>query len=110
MREIFHREAGTSAQSQRICPSAKIPPYGGSMPFAKIPEVLAALRAGHMIVLVDDEDRENEGALVCAAHFVTPKKVNFMLREARGVLCAPFPEEACPRLDLYPQTTQNTAP
>jgi 3,4-dihydroxy 2-butanone 4-phosphate synthase / GTP cyclohydrolase II len=80
------------------------------MPFAKIPEVLAALRAGQMIVLVDDEDRENEGDLVCAAEFITPEKVNFMLREARGVLCAALAEEACTRLELYPQTPFNTAP
>ncbi len=57
------------------------------MSFAPIDEVLAALRRGKMVVLVDDEDRENEGDLVCSAEFVTPEIVNFMLREARGVLC-----------------------
>jgi 3,4-dihydroxy 2-butanone 4-phosphate synthase/GTP cyclohydrolase II len=79
-------------------------------PFAKIPDVIAALRAGQMIVLVDDEDRENEGDLVCAAEFVTPETVNFMLREARGVLCVAMTPEECDRLQLHPQAAHNTAP
>ncbi len=80
------------------------------MQFAPIEDVLAALRRGEMIVLVDDEDRENEGDLVCAAQFVTPSIVNFMLKEARGVLCVAMTPEDCQRLALYPQTAQNTAP
>jgi 3,4-dihydroxy 2-butanone 4-phosphate synthase/GTP cyclohydrolase II len=80
------------------------------LPFAPIPEVLAALRQGKMIVLVDDEDRENEGDLVCAIEHVTPEIVNFMLREARGVLCAALTPENCDRLQLYPQAANNTAP
>jgi 3,4-dihydroxy 2-butanone 4-phosphate synthase/GTP cyclohydrolase II len=79
-------------------------------PFAPIPTVLEALRDGKMIVLVDDEDRENEGDLVCAAEHVTPEVVNFMLREARGVLCAALTPENCDRLQLYPQAVNNTAP
>ncbi len=80
------------------------------MPFASIPEVLAALKAGRMIVLVDDESRENEGDLVCAAQFITAEQVNFMLREARGLLCAALNAETCDRLQLYPQAHENTAP
>jgi len=80
------------------------------MPFAAIPQVLEALRAGQMIVLVDDEDRENEGDLVCAAQFTTPQVVNFMLKEARGVLCVALTAEDCDRLGLTPQTSVNTAP
>jgi len=80
------------------------------MPFAPIPVVLQALRAGQMIVLVDDENRENEGDLVCAAQFITTEQVNFMLKEARGVLCAALAADICERLDLHPQTPQNTAP
>jgi 3,4-dihydroxy 2-butanone 4-phosphate synthase / GTP cyclohydrolase II len=80
------------------------------MPFAPIPDVLSALRAGRMIVLVDDEDRENEGDLVCAAEFITSELVNFMLREARGVLCAALSAEICDGLQLYPQVHTNTAP
>jgi 3,4-dihydroxy 2-butanone 4-phosphate synthase/GTP cyclohydrolase II len=80
------------------------------MPFAPIPEVLSALRAGRMIVLVDDEGRENEGDLVCAAEYITAEQVNFMLREARGVLCAALSAEVCDHLQLYPQALSNTAP
>lgn len=74
-----------------------------------IPEILEELRAGKMIVLVDDEHRENEGDLVCAAEHVTPAVVNFMLREARGVLCLALSGEICDRLDLAPQSAINTA-
>ena len=80
------------------------------MPFAPIPEVLKALREGRMIVLVDDENRENEGDLVCAAESITAEQVNFMLHEARGVLCTALDAETCDRLELLPQTPQNTAP
>jgi 3,4-dihydroxy 2-butanone 4-phosphate synthase/GTP cyclohydrolase II len=74
-----------------------------------IPEILADLRAGKMIVLVDDESRENEGDLVCAAELITPQVVNFMVREARGMLCVPLAGEACDRLELAPQGAINTA-
>lgn len=84
-------------------------PLSGSFHMAPIPQVLEALRAGQMIVLVDDEDRENEGDLVCAGEFVTPDIVNFMLREARGVLCVTLTPEACDRLQLHPQAVTNTA-
>ena len=80
------------------------------MPCAKIPDVIAALKAGRMIVLMDDEKRENEGDLVCAAEFTTPETVNFMLREARGLLCVALTPEACDRLQLHPQAANNTAP
>jgi len=80
------------------------------MSFASVDQVLEALRLGRMVVLVDDEDRENEGDLVCAAEFITPEIVNFMLREARGVLCAALTNEDCQRLALYPQAPLNTAP
>lgn len=74
-----------------------------------IPDILADLRAGRMIVLVDDEKRENEGDLVMAAQFVTPQAVNFMLREARGVLCLALTGDACDRLELTPQGRINTS-
>jgi 3,4-dihydroxy 2-butanone 4-phosphate synthase/GTP cyclohydrolase II len=80
------------------------------MQFAPIEEILAALKRGEMIVLVDDEDRENEGDLVCAAQCITPAIVNFMLKEARGVLCVAMTAEDCQRLALYPQAAYNTAP
>ena len=74
-----------------------------------IENILAELRAGRMIVLVDDEARENEGDLVCAAERVTPQIVNFMLKEARGVICVPMTAERADRLALYPQASDNTA-
>ena len=61
-----------------------------------------------MIVLVDDEDRENEGDLVCAAEHVTPQVVNFMLREGRGLLCLALTPERCDELELHPQSAVNT--
>lgn len=73
-----------------------------------IPEILADLRAGKMIVLADDEQRENEGDLVCAAEFATPQVINFMIREGRGVLCLSLTGQACDRLELAPQSSVNT--
>ena len=85
------------------------PPPARAADLASIPAVLADLQAGRMVVLIDDEDRENEGDLVCAAQHITPEIVNFMLREARGVLCVALTPEACDRLNLYPQAASNTA-
>ena len=62
-----------------------------------------------MVILVDDEDRENEGDLVCAAELVTPEMINFMIRRAAGKLCLSLTAETCQRLHLYPQATENTA-
>ena len=56
-------------------------------PFASIQDAVAAIRAGKMIVVVDDEDRENEGDLTLAAEFVTPEAINFMARFGRGLIC-----------------------
>jgi len=56
-------------------------------PFASIDEALTAIRAGRMIIVVDDEDRENEGDLVIAAEKITPEAINFMVKHARGVCC-----------------------
>jgi 3,4-dihydroxy 2-butanone 4-phosphate synthase/GTP cyclohydrolase II len=78
-------------------------------PFATIEETLEALKKGEMIVLVDDERRENEGDLVCAAEMVTPDIVNFMASRGRGLICAAITEEHANRLSLPPQTPQNTA-
>ena len=77
--------------------------------FSEIPEVLEELRRGNMIVLVDAEDRENEGDLVCAAEKVTPEIINFMARFGRGLICLPLLPEKCDMLGLYPQTVDNTA-
>ena len=65
--------------------------------FSEIPEILEELRNGNMIVLVDAEDRENEGDLVCAAEKVTPQIINFMSKFGRGLICLPLPAEKCAR-------------
>lgn len=77
--------------------------------FSEIPEILDELRQGRMIILVDDEDRENEGDLVCAAELVTPETINFMATYGRGLICLPMDEEDCDRLGLHPQCPENTA-
>src|SRR4051812_19721779 len=79
------------------------------MPFAPIPEILEELKAGKPIVLVDDEDRENEGDLVYAAEKITPEAMNFMVKHARGVVCLALTPEWCERLHLHPQVEHNTA-
>ncbi len=79
------------------------------MKFSNIEEVLKDLKQGKMIVLVDDEDRENEGDLVCAAEKVTPEVINFMAKNGRGLICLPMTEDRCDRLNLYPQAAENTA-
>ena len=78
------------------------------MAFAPIPEILEELKAGKMIVLVDDEDRENEGDIVVAAEKVTPAIMNFIL-SVRGVVCLALTAEQCDRLHLHPQVDVNTA-
>jgi 3,4-dihydroxy 2-butanone 4-phosphate synthase/GTP cyclohydrolase II len=76
---------------------------------APIEDILAELRAGRMIVLVDDESRENEGDLVCAAEKVTPDIINFMAKFGRGLICLPMPAARADELNLHPQTTDNTS-
>jgi len=80
-----------------------------SVGFSEIEEVLEELRRGRMIVLVDAEDRENEGDLVCAAEKVTAESINFMAKYGRGLVCLPLTAEKCDSLALYPQTVDNTA-
>jgi len=77
--------------------------------FSEISEILQDLQRGKMIVLVDAEDRENEGDLVCAAEKVTPEIINFMAKFGRGLICLPMTAEKCDSLGLYPQTIENTA-
>ncbi len=74
-----------------------------------IPELLDDLRAGKMVILVDDEDRENEGDLVLPAQFVTAESMTFMLTVARGYMCLSLTEGDCDRLDLHAQTVVNTS-
>jgi len=79
------------------------------MSFASIEEAVAEIREGRMIIIVDDEDRENEGDLVCGAEKVTPEIINFMARNARGLICLPLTEERCDELHLTTQVADNTS-
>lgn len=74
-----------------------------------IEEAIEDFRKGEFIIVVDDEDRENEGDFIIAAEKITPEKVNFMLSNGRGVLCAPITEERCHELDLEMQVSDNTS-
>jgi 3,4-dihydroxy 2-butanone 4-phosphate synthase / GTP cyclohydrolase II len=76
---------------------------------ATIEEAVADIRDGRMIIIVDDEDRENEGDLVCAAEKITPQIINFMARHARGLICLPLTEERCDELHLTTQVADNTS-
>jgi 3,4-dihydroxy 2-butanone 4-phosphate synthase/GTP cyclohydrolase II len=79
------------------------------MAFSPIPEILEELKAGRPVVLVDDEDRENEGDVVFAAEQCTPEAINFLVTHARGVVCLALTGEQCDKLRLHPQTHINTA-
>lgn len=79
------------------------------MPLSPIPEILDELRAGRVIVLVDDEDRENEGDFVCAAEKISVDIINFMTRVGAGYLCVPMTSEDCDKLELGPQALLNTS-
>jgi len=74
---------------------------------APVPEIIAELKAGRMVVLVDEEDRENEGDLVLAAEFVTPEAINFMAKYARGLICLTLTPERCEQLNLPLMTSSN---
>src|ERR1700730_7757894 len=78
-------------------------------PFATVEEALEEIRAGRMIVLVDDEDRENEGDLAMAAEKVTPEAINFMTKFGRGLICLAPPEQRCDALNLTAITPRNTS-
>ncbi len=77
------------------------------MPISPIPELIAELAAGRMVILVDEEDRENEGDLVLASDHVTPEAINFMAKYGRGLICLTLNRERCERLQLPPMATRN---
>ena len=81
-----------------ITPSSDISP---------VPDIVAELRAGRMVILVDEEDRENEGDLVMAAQYVTPEAINFMVTHARGLVCLTLTEERCRQLELPLMASRN---
>jgi len=77
--------------------------------FVDVAEAVAELKAGRMIVVVDDEDRENEGDLTLAAEFCTPESINFMAKFGRGLVCLTLTEERADALRLGPMTQDNTS-
>jgi len=77
------------------------------MPIQRVKQAIEDIKHGKMVMMVDDEDRENEGDLVFAATFSTPEKVNFMASEAKGLICAPVTEEIANRLNLNPMVKNN---
>ena len=79
------------------------------MPFSPIPELLEEIRAGRMVVIVDDEDRENEGDLIMAAELVKPSDINFMVTHARGLVCLSLIRDRCRQLGLPPMVRDNTS-
>jgi 3,4-dihydroxy 2-butanone 4-phosphate synthase / GTP cyclohydrolase II len=78
-------------------------------PFVDVPSALVEIRAGRMLIVVDDEDRENEGDLTLASEFVTPEAINFMAKFGRGLICLTLTEERADHLNLLPMTQQNSS-
>jgi 3,4-dihydroxy 2-butanone 4-phosphate synthase / GTP cyclohydrolase II len=79
------------------------------MPFSPMEEIIEDIRAGKMVIVCDDEDRENEGDLTMAAELVTPEAINFMATQGRGLICLPMAEELLDRLDVPQMTTHNSS-
>ncbi len=90
-------------------PDRGAPRAGAPRPLATAEEAIEEIRQGRVVIVVDDEDRENEGDLICAAQFITPEIVNFMARYGRGLICVPMEEERLKELDLQPMVQVNTA-
>src|SRR5688572_984268 len=77
--------------------------------FHSIEEAIEEIRQGRLVIVVDDEDRENEGDFITAAATITPETVNFMSKHGRGLICVPLPEEHCDELGLELMVSNNTA-
>ncbi|HEY0201081.1 MAG TPA: 3,4-dihydroxy-2-butanone-4-phosphate synthase, partial [Burkholderiaceae bacterium] len=78
-------------------------------PVSPVEEIVAEMRAGRMVILVDEEDRENEGDIIIAADHITPEAINFMVRHARGLVCLTLSRAMCERLHLPPMVAHNGA-
>ncbi len=85
-------------------------PQNATSSLNTIQEAIADIKAGKVVIVVDDEDRENEGDFVAAAEMATPEMINFMATEGRGLICTPLVENRCKELDLQPMVTNNTDP
>src|SRR5579875_3635348 len=106
-----------SAQQERspapggfsVCARGMLDPMETRKGFASIEEAIEELRAGRLIIVVDDEDRENEGDLMVAAEFCTPEAINFMARFGRGLICLTLTEERADYLRLSPMVQENSS-
>src|SRR5512133_2440012 len=106
----YTRAARIRSRSSRIRPHClHHRRYCKVMPFASIPEAIDEIRAGRMVIVVDDEDRENEGDLTAAAEKITPEMVNFMAKFGRGMICLALTGERCEELQLPPIAQRNTS-
>jgi len=94
---------------EKIGPIRPIGPIHPDQPFSSIEAAIQELQAGRMIVVVDDEDRENEGDLTMAAEMITPEAINFMAKHGRGLICLAMTQERLQELELAPMTSDNTA-
>src|SRR6187402_1372251 len=89
------------------CSTTERTPEAMTIAISPVQDIVADMRAGRMVILVDEEDRENEGDLVLAADHVTPGAINFMARFGRGLICLTLTRERCERLRLPPMTVRN---
>jgi 3,4-dihydroxy 2-butanone 4-phosphate synthase / GTP cyclohydrolase II len=99
----------TLARLAHVLPALGGPLGEAASPFDSIEEAIAEVRAGRMVVVLDDEDRENEGDLVMAAQMVTPDAINFMRKEAGGLICVPLPGRRLDELQIPQMVSENTA-
>ncbi len=76
---------------------------------SNITEIIQDIKAGKMVIILDDESRENEGDLVCAAELITPEIINFMASKGKGLICLPMSKELCKKYDLQMMTNKNRA-
>ena len=111
---IFAGSEARRGSSSRIYPNSALfllqfGKMSADSPFTTVPAALDQLRAGRMIVIVDDEDRENEGDLTLAAEKVTPEAINFMAKYGRGLICLTLTEERLEHLRIAPMSTENTS-
>ena len=100
----------TSDQPSGAPRAAAVQPAAGGSALAPITHIIDDIRAGRMVILVDEEDRENEGDLVLAAEHVTPEAINFMAKYGRGLICLTLTEARCRQLDLQPMVRNNRSP
>ena len=103
------RTAKSAGSRGHGTPALALAPKKSHSPFARIPDAIEAVRDGRMIIIVDDEDRENEGDLMIAAEKATPDAINFMARYGRGLICLSMTPERLDELDIPLMVSQNSS-